>query len=92
MLYTDLKNQTQYTAQIHPLGGKVMVEIICKDLYDQKLDLYLCVCHKSFGSIWNSAPSQKDWQKANAWVNQQLDLIQKYGTVIVTKPQYLHDK
>ena len=31
-------------------------------------------------------PTEKDWQDANKWVNEQLEMIEKYGTVMVTKP------
>lgn len=90
-MWTGLKENSEYSAQITPYGGRVNAEIICKDndFYDRKLDLWLSVCNKSFGSIWRSAPTEKDWQKATKWVEEQLSLIGKYGTVVVTEPEFL---
>jgi len=45
---------------------------------------------KSFGSIWQIAPTEKNWIEANKWVDNQLKMIEKYGTGIVTKPKTLN--
>jgi len=92
-MWTGLKENSEYSAQITPYGGKVNAEIIRRDrdkgFYEHKLGLWLTVCDKSFGSMWRSAPTEKDWQAATKWVEEQLNLIEKYGTVMVTKPEHI---
>jgi hypothetical protein len=94
-MWTGLKENSEYSAQITPYHGYVMAEIISRDkdtgLYDYKLDLWLTVLDKSFGSMWRKTPTEKDWQDANKWAIKQLELIEKYGTVIVKKPQHLRN-
>ena len=94
-MWTGLKENSEYSAQITPYGNKVNAEIIRRDkdkgFYDPKSDIWLTVLNKSFGSFWNSEPTEEDWAEANAWVEQQLKLIEKYGTVMVTKPKYLRN-
>ncbi len=94
-MWTGLKENSEYSAQITPYQGKVNAEIIRRDkdkgFYDYKLDLWLTVLDKSFGSMWRKTPTEKYWQDANKWVNEQLELIEKYGTVMVTKPQHMID-
>lgn len=92
-MWTGLKKNSEYSAQITPYCGNVNAEIIRRDIdkgfYEHKLGLWLTVCDKSFGSRWRSAPTEKDWQNATKWVEEQLSLIEKYGTVMVTKPEHI---
>jgi hypothetical protein len=46
---------------------------------------------KSFGKPFSSQPREKDWIAANKWVDEQLELISKHATVMITKPQHLRD-
>jgi len=95
-MWTGLEENSEYSAQITPYHGKVNAEIISRDkdkgFYDSELDLWLTVMDKSFGSIWQSQPTEKDWKKATKWVNEQLEMIEKYGTVMVTKPKHRRDR
>ena len=94
-MWTGLKENSEYTAQITPCHGYVIAEIICRGgdngFYDNRLKLWLTVMDKFFGSSWRKAPKEEDWQKANDWVNKQLQMIGKYGTVVVTKPKHILD-
>lgn len=94
-MWTALKENSEYSAQITPFSGKVNAEIIRRDkdkgFYNSEIDCWLTVLDKSFGSMWRNAPTEKDWKDANKWINEQLDLIEKYGTVMVKKPQHLID-
>lgn len=91
MLYTISKNKKQYTAQITPHRGYVNAEIICTNLssYNEDNSVHICVCHKSFGSFFRTAPTEKDWINANYWVSTQLKYIEKYGTTVVKQPENL---
>lgn len=94
-MWTGLKENCEYSAQITPYRGKVYAEIIRRDrnkgFYEHTLGLWLTVSDKSFGSMFRSAPTEKDWQKATDWVEQQLNLIEKYGTVMVTQPEHIRN-
>lgn len=93
-MWTSLKENSEYSAQITPYHGYVHAEIINrsgKEFLDHKLGLWLTAMDKSFGSFWQKAPTQKNWQDANMWIKVQLELIGKYGTVMVTKPKHLRD-
>jgi hypothetical protein len=39
--------------------------------------------------MWSRNPREKDWIAATKWVEEQLSLIDKYGTVMVSKPEHL---
>jgi len=92
-MWTGLKENSEYSAQITPYHGKVNAEIIRKDketgFYSNKIDCWLTVMDKEFGSMWHKSPREKDWVAATKWVEEQLALIEKYGTVMVTKPEHL---
>lgn len=92
-MWTGLKDNAEYTAQITPYHGKVNAEIIMCDrkpgFYETKLDLWLTVMDKSFGRSYASQPREKDYLAAQKWVNEQLELIEKHATVMVTKPSFL---
>lgn len=85
----------EYTGQITPYNGKVTAEIIKKSnnewFKDNDIDLYYLTAHKSFGSMWNSAPREKDWIAANKWMDEQFEMMEKYATVMITKPVYITD-
>lgn len=93
-LLVSIKDEKLYTAQLVPYHGKVRADIICHhdSMYDVGTKLWLTSMHKSFGSMWNSAPREKDWIAAKKWAEEQLDLISKHGTNVVAKPQYLRDQ
>lgn len=96
-MWTGNKENAEYSAQITPYGGRVNAEIICKSndkgFHEHRLNLWLTVCDKSFGKWWRrSAPTEQDWKDATEWVEEQLRLIEKYGTVIITKPKYLREQ
>lgn len=95
-MLTGLKENSEYTAQITPYHGFVNAEIIVKDkdkgFHEPKLNLYITVMDKSFGKNFRSCPREKDYIAANKWIKEQLALIEKYGTVIVTKPNHLNEK
>lgn len=94
-IYTGTKENSEYSAQITPYQGYVYAEIISskknKDKFNDSSGLWLAVMSKRFGSRWRSAPREEDWIKANDWINEQLELINKYGTVVVTKPDHIRD-
>ena len=99
-MWTGLKENTEYSAQITPYHGYVMAEIIAAEKNKEKgfnehskydSGLWLTVLDKRFGSWFRKTPTEQNWKDANKWVETQLDLIEKYGTVVVTKPQYLRD-
>lgn len=92
-MWTDLKSNKEYTAQITPYHGKVNAEILSKNkaFFDPKMNIYLTVLDKSFGSFWRETPTEKNWKDANKWVEEQLKLISEYGTVIVSKPNHLRN-
>ena len=94
-IYTDIKENSEYSAQITPHGGYVYAEIISskknKDKFNDSSRLWLAVMSKRFGSRWRSAPTESDWIKARDWINEQLGLINKYGTVVVTKPEHIRE-
>lgn len=95
MTYTNIKSNEIYTAQISPYNGKVYVEILHHNketgFYSTSMKLWGCSLRKSFGSIFNSAPTKKNWIDAKKWANEQLDLIDKYGTVLIQRPKYIND-
>jgi len=92
-MWTGLKANNEYSAQITPYGNKVNAEIITRDkdkgFYDN--GLWLTVMDKSFSGSFTNEPREKDWIDANEWIEKQLNLIDKYGTVMVTKPKHLYD-
>lgn len=94
-MWTGLKENSEYTAQITPYHGKVHAEIIRRDkdkgFYDSRIDLWLTVMDKSFGSHFRSEPREIDYQRATKWVEEQLSMIEEYGTAMVTRPQHLID-
>lgn len=92
----EVRSNGQHTAQIHAYQGVVYVEIMQKSNSEwfrvRKMDdFYHTLMHKTFGSMWRSAPREKDWIKANEWMNKQFDLLDKYSTVLITRPQRLYD-
>lgn len=92
-MLTKIKtDENLYSAQISCYQGKIYAEIIykSKEMFGNG-DLWITSLDKSFGSSFSNTPREKDWIEANEWVNKQLELIEKYGTVIVTKPKYLID-
>lgn len=95
-MWTGLKENSEYTGQITPYHGKVNAEIIMRNkkegFYESKIDLWLTVMDKSFGSSFASQPREKDYLDAQKWINEQLELIEKHATVMVTKPKFLNDK
>lgn len=94
MGYKSIKDDREYTVQITPFRGVVSADIISrrKCYTDDRLPgLYLTIMTKGFGSWWRSAPRESDWLRAKKWAEQQLDLIERHGTVTVTTPQWLID-
>ena len=94
-MWTGLKENSTYTAQITPYHGKVNAEILVLDkdkgFYEPKLGLYLTVMEKSFGRSFSTEPREQDWVDAKKWVETQLKMIEEHGTVIVTKPNFLKE-
>lgn len=92
-MWTGLKENSEYSAQITPYHGHVNAEIIRRDkdkgFYDYKIDCWLTVMDKSFGRTFASSPRQKDWDAAKRWVEEQLKMIEENATVMVTMPQFL---
>lgn len=96
-MWTGKKDTHEYSAQITPYHGYVNAEIIYRDKdnafnnghYDSKLRLWLTVSCKRFGSAFRSAPTEKDYQKATAWVERQLNLMDKYSTCALAEPRHL---
>ncbi len=91
-MWTSIKNNRTYSAQITPYHGSVKVEIIyLSDAYRDIInkELWLTVMDKSFGSFFRSSPTEKNYKDATAWVEKQLELIEEYGTAIVKKPEFL---
>lgn len=92
-MLTKLKTESNlYLAQISCYRGKVYAEIIynAKEMFETN-GLWITSLDKSFGSSFRNTPREKDWIDANKWVDKQLELIEKYATVIVAKPNYLKD-
>jgi hypothetical protein len=92
-MWTSLKANREYTAQITPYHNKVVAEILVKKESKTAFlgDLYLTVAEKYFGSFFQKEVKESDWIKANEWVERQLSMIEKHGTVIVTRPQFIRD-
>ena len=90
-MWTGLKENSEYSAQITPYHGYVNAEIICnhKDKGFNKGGLWLTVMDKRFGRMFRNSPRKKDWENANKWIEKQLNLINEHGTVMVTKPKHL---
>jgi hypothetical protein len=92
-MWTGLKENSEYTAQITPYRNKVHAEIISKKksrgYYDKFIDAHITIMDKTFGGFFSRYPKEKDYTDANKWVEEQLSLINSYGTVIVTEPEYL---
>ena len=87
----SVRENAEYTAQIYPYHGRIYVEILNKKYSnDSKLDLYLTIIDKSFGRSYNS-PREKDWKAAHEWMNEQMNLIDKYGTSTVRIPEVLRE-
>lgn len=92
-MLTKIKtDKNLYSAQISCYQGRVYAEIIykSKEMFEND-DLWITSLDKSFGSSFRTTPREKDWINANKWVGEQLTLIEKYATVITTKPNYLKD-
>ena len=98
IMWTGFKENTEYSAQITPYHNEVHAEIIVRDKNKDKGfhehnsigGLWLTVMDKSFGSKWfTDEPTEDDWKNAVNWVETQLTLIEKYGTVMVTKPAHI---
>lgn len=92
-MLTRLKTESNlYSAQISCYQGKVYAEIIykAKDMFETN-GLWITSLDKCFGSNFRKTPREKDWIDANKWISEQLELIEKYATVITTKPNYLKD-
>jgi hypothetical protein len=91
-----VRENSEYTAQIHAYKGVVYVEIL-KNSNDEWFrdnlcrDLYHTIMDNNFGSMFRNAPREKDWIKAHKWMNKQLDLIEKYGTVLIERPKCISD-
>jgi hypothetical protein len=92
-MWTGNKEGSIYTAQISTYNKKVNAEILCKDndFHESRLNLWLCVMHKSFSPRWGKELTEKEWIAASKWVEEQLGLVEKHGTVLVTKPNFLRD-
>jgi len=90
-MWTGNKENEEYTAQISPYHGQVHAEILSKKYSQsrQSPELWLNVMEKSFGKNRNNEPTQLDWENANKWVETQMTLIKKFGTVLVTRPKKL---
>lgn len=96
-LYTRMKDEItirkvgQYSGQIHPYNGKVIAEVLnCYKAYRDE-DMWLAVSYKFFGSGFRRSPREKDYVAATEWLNKQLDLIEKYATTTITKPEFIRD-
>jgi hypothetical protein len=92
-MWTGKNENEEYTAQIAPYHGKVHAEIIKRnpDTGGREGDLWLTIMDKSFGKSRNSTPREEDYVAANKWVEEQLVLINKHATTLVTTPKFLRD-
>lgn len=94
-MWTGKHDNSEYTAQIAPYHGKVHAEIIKRDKetggYEYKLELWLTIMDKSFGKSMRKTPREEDYVAANKWVEEQLALIKKHATALVTTPKFLRD-
>lgn len=96
-MWTGLKENNVYSAQVSVFRGAVKAEIILKDKEEAKefgffsveMNLWLTVADKSFKPKWGREVSEREWKLATEWVEQQFELINKYSTVLVTKPNYI---
>ena len=96
-MWTGKYDNLEYTAQITPYHGKINAEIIKRNAetggHEGRAgsNLWLTIMDKSFGKSMRKTPREEDWKAAHAWVKEQFDLINKYGTAIVTTPKFLRD-
>lgn len=94
-MWTGNNDNAEYTAQIAPYHGRVHAEILkCSKKtggYDYNLKLWLTIMDKSFGKACHRTPREEDYVAANKWVEEQLALITKHATALVTTPKYLRD-
>jgi len=92
-MYTGSELKKEYSFQITPYHGNVHAEILCNNKSFKYEGLWILSMYKSFGSFWGrSAPREKDYINAQKWVDEQVSLLEKYGTVVITKPEYLNNK
>lgn len=81
-----------YAKQIHVYGSNVYAEIIYQDKeteYDHLLKLWYLTMSKTFGSAFRGSPREKDYIKAHKWADEQLELLNKYGTKKLSKEHNL---
>lgn len=100
MLFDDKKENREYTAQIFPLDGKVHVQIIYTNASEENglvkkisgTTFYAVAMKKSFGSFFRTAPREQDYARAARWASKQLELLEKHGTGMVCKPDFIRLK
>lgn len=88
-MLTNLQDTTKlYSYQISVWNGKLSVQLMCSSSYyrDPSIRLWHSIADKSFGSMWQKTPTEQDWINARSWGDEQLRIIEKYGTEIVMKP------
>jgi hypothetical protein len=94
-MWTGKYEYAEYTAQIAPYHGKVHAEIIKTNKstggYQYDLKLWLTIMDMSFGKSLRRSPREEDYVAANKWVEEQLALIKKHATALVTTPKFLKD-
>lgn len=90
----NVEPKKTYMKQISVYGSKVHIEIIYTDKktdWNRSVDLWYCSMRKEFGSMWRSEPNEKDYQDAHKWADEQLNLLEKYGTVKVKQAEYIYE-
>lgn len=96
-------NSRTYTKQIHAYGSNVIAEILYQDPKTDRgqgllNDLWYATNHKYFkpDNKWYEkspdSPTEKQFQDAHKWADEQLDLLLKYGTVKVQRAEYLSEQ
>lgn len=89
MMLTSLKDKSKlYSYQIDMYGGKLSVQIMCSSSYyrDSDTRLWISIADKTFGSMWQKTPTEQNWIDARSWGDEQLRIIEQYGTEIIVKP------
>lgn len=85
-----------YTKQIHAYDRYVYAEIVYNDPDTERHfmsghPMWIVCNSKRFGSFWSSKPTEQDFIDAHAWCDEQLELLNKYGTVKVTWCKMVHE-